>query len=653
MTGQEEKALTPTNRSDVLAAVLEIISRREAKLTPQQVAYAAYSVAALQGLNRSEAALAAVEVSTLDEEENLAPLAEVLFFQGMDLAEAKTLVVDTAWRLPRVSAKALRQAFWHFQQLQDSSRQLVRSRIMDDFEGRPAFSAYRDAQAFQGLQVATALSISAGAEAQQLLSYHMASGYSYKQALKLLGPEVNITEELTLAGQRLTDQLALPTVQSVDSSWFQSAGSRPCEYVVQMRTAKQWTMTMQALSPSYPQCISEQFKPTLDIWHPASIIGNLSFQLFQPFQPAMVEAKAELRDFLRHRCGNLKAAFAALDSSETGQLSRHDFETSLQRLGYDANCAAAAFRDLDRQNAGVVNLRTFVNGLMSDAVPNFELQKPARHTYHPGMSTPRKLSDTALAPTLLQRLAPAPIAPITLAAPLTPKKGAERCPTTLGPRGPTQASSASPRNHPLSERLRQLELQLASEQEARCNLEWRLTSQFREMIREEFQALRKQLAEDAVQQPGRFGLYMDINRRAKEAEDHEERRYVMMPSVSERRLDDTAPATGVPPSAASSGPTEELSKLQLTPRTSLRQENLSLREQILTLREQAIEAKEREAAAAGLQMPKYFKPMRQSKTCSPSARKLQNESWKPAWELDIAHGIKVHGKHGRGHPTAQ
>lgn len=219
------QALTPTNRSDVLAAVLEIISRREAKLTPQQVAYAAYSVAALQGLNRSEAALAAVEVSTLDEEENLAPLAEVLFFQGMDLAEAKTLVVDTAWRLPRVSAKALRQAFWHFQQLQDSSRQLVRSRIMDDFEGRPAFSAYRDAQAFQGLQVATALSISAGAEAQQLLSYHMASGYSYKQALKLLGPEVNITEELTLAGQRLTDQLALPTVQSVDSSWFQSAGS--------------------------------------------------------------------------------------------------------------------------------------------------------------------------------------------------------------------------------------------------------------------------------------------------------------------------------------------------------------------------------------------------------------------------------------------
>lgn len=30
----------------------------------------------------------------------------------------------------------------------------------------------------------------------------------------------------------------------------------------------------------------------------------------------------------------------------------------------------------------------------------------------------------------------------------------------------------------------------------------------------------------------------------------------MMTSVSERRLDDTAPATGVPPSAASSGPTE-------------------------------------------------------------------------------------------------
>jgi len=134
-------------------------------------------------------------------------------------------VVDTAERLPRVSAKALRQAFWHFQQLQDSSRQLVRSRIMDDFEGGPAFSPYRDAQALQGLQVATAHAISAGAEAQQMLSYHMASGYSYKQALKLLGAEVNITEELTLAGQLLIEQLAVPTVQSVDKSWFQSTGS--------------------------------------------------------------------------------------------------------------------------------------------------------------------------------------------------------------------------------------------------------------------------------------------------------------------------------------------------------------------------------------------------------------------------------------------
>ena len=40
----------------------------------------------------------------------------------------------------------------------------------------------------------------------------------------------------------------------------------------------------------------------------------------------------------------------------------HDFETSLQRLGYDANCAAAAFRDLDRQNAGGTNIHYLQSG---------------------------------------------------------------------------------------------------------------------------------------------------------------------------------------------------------------------------------------------------------------------------------------------------
>jgi len=40
----------------------------------------------------------------------------------------------------------------------------------------------------------------------------------------------------------------------------------------------------------------------------------------------------------------------------------HDFETSLQRLGYDANCAAAAFRDLDRQNAGGTNTHYLQSG---------------------------------------------------------------------------------------------------------------------------------------------------------------------------------------------------------------------------------------------------------------------------------------------------
>ncbi|CAL1148063.1 unnamed protein product [Cladocopium goreaui] len=205
-------ALTPTNRSDVLAAVLEIISRREAKLTPQQVAYAAYSVAALQGLNRSEAALAAVEVSTLDEDENLAPLAEVLFFQGMDLAEAKALVVDTALgprilKLPGGAVKRFVQicmlgalaaglgkgfATGAYREGSHPFHNVVQVGLPSAHIEMPRLSRVSKWQPpMQFLQGRRRLAYKKDQlQAQQMLSYHMASGYSYKQALKLLGAEV-------------------------------------------------------------------------------------------------------------------------------------------------------------------------------------------------------------------------------------------------------------------------------------------------------------------------------------------------------------------------------------------------------------------------------------------------------------------------------
>ncbi|CAK9079772.1 Uncharacterized protein SCF082_LOCUS38070 [Durusdinium trenchii] len=349
-----------------------------------------------------------------------------------------------------------------------------------------------------------------------------------------------------------------------------------------------------------------------------------------------MDPKAELRDFLRQRCGNLKAAFAALDGSETGQLNRHDFETGLCRMGWH-DCGNT-FLDFDRDNTGTVNLRAFVNGLLGDDVVFGASSRPARHTYHPGMNTPRKLSEH-LAPTLLQRIAPQPVVALPHSQPLTPK----RCDKEHFARVTPLASSTSPKRSngpagaPLEERVRQLENQLAAEQEARCNLEWRLTSQFREMIREEFQGLRRHLAEDAVPNQ-RVPIYSHLVEkfpRAKDADD-EERHYVMVASVSERRLEvegDTAssvqsraqhapdghdrhdpPPSGHAHGRAVSGTVnghahcagcqqKELPKLDLTPRTLLRQENLALREQILTLREQAIDAKEKESAAAVTAVP--------------------------------------------------
>jgi len=126
------------------------------------------------------------------------------------------------------------------------------------------------------------------------------------------------------------------------------------------------------------------------------------------------------------------------------------------------------------------------------------------------------------------------------------------------------------------------------------------------MIRDEFQALRKQL-EDGGNPHGLqntlpphppLQTFLDL-RRSKEAEDPEERRYVMVASVSERRLADIDSERERGTEATASARSElKDTKLHLTPRSLLRQENLSLREQIVNLREQAIEAKEKEKEAA-------------------------------------------------------
>ncbi|CAJ1352857.1 unnamed protein product [Effrenium voratum] len=294
-----------------------------------------------------------------------------------------------------------------------------------------------------------------------------------------------------------------------------------------------------------------------------------------------MDPKAELRQFLRTKCGNLKAAFTDLDLTETGQLKREDFEAGLQRLGFPQDCAEL-WKQLDRQKQGVVNQRSFVSGL-EDSYPG--------RAFHPGMNTPRKFE--CLAPTLLQRLTPnASNASVAGAI-----AGSEK--------GSGKSSSSSPRKAPLEERVRRLEEQLAHEQEKRRALEADLPHRFREILREELQELRQQVAADAATassasvsvSPKRptfaFSANIGTRRSFPGSDEREELQHCrLLSSVSDKHLDLRAASASVETPSIQ----EEERGKQVAPSTALRQENLQLREQLLALREQAVEAKEREKA---------------------------------------------------------
>eukprot|EP00913_Durusdinium_trenchii_P006568 g6171.t1 len=76
------------SRPNIVATTVAVGGRVTPALTPTQVAYVAFSLALQQGFARSEAAMAALEVSSLDEDNNLAPLADVMILSGLDVPEA-------------------------------------------------------------------------------------------------------------------------------------------------------------------------------------------------------------------------------------------------------------------------------------------------------------------------------------------------------------------------------------------------------------------------------------------------------------------------------------------------------------------------------------------------------------------------------------
>jgi len=234
------QAINATERSEVVEEVIAVING-QSTLTEQQGAYVAYTVATQQGLNGSEAALAALEVLSEDDP-SLTTLADLSIYFPMagtgasgrrltiqssisgydvvDLEQADAVVISTSRRLPRMSAKKLREAFWRLHQLEDVARQLSRSQIMDQFEGgsSSAISAFRAAKAFSSLSVATADALAAGAQASEMLTYLMASGYSYEQAIVYLSPEVSILAQLQSQGDRLAEQFSFQGQPVVEQS---------------------------------------------------------------------------------------------------------------------------------------------------------------------------------------------------------------------------------------------------------------------------------------------------------------------------------------------------------------------------------------------------------------------------------------------------
>lgn len=317
-----------------------------------------------------------------------------------------------------------------------------------------------------------------------------------------------------------------------------------------------------------------------------------------------VEVLNRLHSFLRSRCGSLKAAFVALDSSDQGHLTRSDFERGLWTLGFQEN-PSVIFSALDASKSGEIDLRTFMRGVQCE---------DSRETSSPVLKTrallpPRCPSDgQMLPPTLLSR-PPSQ----QLATPASKDSSAERPPS-------------------LEARVVQLEEQLSSEKSQRLQLELRLTQYLHKAISEEFDGLRRQLAEEQNQRQalrselqtlrsrllGQADM-QDVWSRLRRMEEKLEHGRKSEDKKSSWAMSTTASSEDrSPPSTVMEAECEQMQlghrapspvpamKGQLTVRTLLRQENVCLREQMLDLRERAVEAKEQGKISEAIHAPKQW-----------------------------------------------
>eukprot|EP00930_Biecheleria_cincta_P096053 TRINITY_DN87929_c0_g1_i1.p1 TRINITY_DN87929_c0_g1~~TRINITY_DN87929_c0_g1_i1.p1 ORF type:complete len:555 (-),score=79.71 TRINITY_DN87929_c0_g1_i1:97-1761(-) len=341
---------------------------------------------------------------------------------------------------------------------------------------------------------------------------------------------------------------------------------------------------------------------------------------------------AQLCSFLRGRCGSIKAAFAALDRHNRGQVSCDDFKHGLRELGFIED-ASSVFQALDAAGTGQVSFQMFATGILADCAHMLEektsstapLRSCLAQSPLKSAGTPRRQSDgQMLPPTLLSR-PPMPVG----AYPPHLKKTDGLTPKNMGLSRSGSANSGIKISSSLEARVVHLEDQLSFEQSQRLETELRLTQYLHAAIAEEFDALKKHFAEE---QGHRLALKTELQTlRSKlngtsliETQDVANQLRKLEGKIDGFISDCQAKSQGLVPrhrqswSGSTSASYDDGTDSQhpssangheraegpgaqhesITSSTMLRQENLSLREQNLRLREKVVEAMERERMCA-------------------------------------------------------
>lgn len=227
--------------------------------------------------------------------------------------------------------------------------------------------------------------------------------------------------------------------------------------------------------------------------------------------PAAKSEVAGLRAFLRSRCGNLKAAFYALDAHSMGQVTSDDFVKGLERLGYKED-AMGVFHALDASQSGLISLRAFMQAMQGGpGGEDIETSTRSLQSSSGGEGTsrsvraasedawrsariPRYSTDSPMA----RRSSPRHSTTWAEGDPSKVMPSADRPPLASLAVPPTASSGAE-----LQVRLARVEEQCVGEQRQRADMETRLVQHVDRLvsvsISEQLDALRQQLIEERMQ----------------------------------------------------------------------------------------------------------------------------------------------------------